>query len=72
MVNFSLDKYKELKFLNWISVSGTNTDSSSFRNWNFNGDKEIWDSKNYVDKIIKKEDKAKYGIKDGTIVYSYE
>ena len=62
----------ELKFLNWISISGTKTDSSLFRNWNFNGDIEIWDSKNYINKTIKKEERVKYGIKDGTVVYSYE
>ena len=67
-----IEPLKELKFLNWISISGTKTDSSSFRNWNFNGDIEIWDSKNYINKIIKKEERAKYGIKDGTVVYSYE
>ena len=67
-----IEVLKELKFLKRINLTGTDTGSSSFRNWNFNGNLDVWNSKRYINSTIKKEEKEKYGIKDGEVVYSYE
>lgn len=67
-----IEALKSLKFLNWINLTGTKSKTESFRSWNFNGNIDVWDNQICNIKNIKKEDKAKYGIKDGAVVYSYE
>ncbi len=66
-----IEPIKKLKFLNWINLSSTDLNSSSFEEWSFNGNLEIKDEEQYNTITIKKEEKAKYGIKDGKLVYSY-
>lgn len=67
-----IEPIKKLKFLNWLNLSSTDLNSSSFEEWSFNGNLEIKDEEQYNTITIKKEEKSKYGIKDGKLVYSYQ
>ncbi len=67
-----IEPIKKLKFLNWINLSFTDSNSCSFEEWSFNGNLEIKDEEQYNTFTVKKEEKSKYGIKDGKIVYSYK
>lgn len=68
----NIESLKSLKFLNYMNLSGTATNSSSFKTWSFNGDIEIWNVNSYTSNKIKRDEKEKYGIKDGNLVYSYD